>query len=461
MAAAALTTVRAASPETREARKLHISAAAEWQKYSADQSDNQARVNWWAHLGSPLLDTLIARGSANNYNAVMAARRIQIARAALGQTRAAYFPQIGLSASYNKLRQSGRTAGREGNAINLGYFDLGLNLSWEVDIFGKITSQAKASGAQVRVSRAEAAGVELSVSAEIATAYVTLRVDQAKLIVAQQHAGRQKRALDIAQARFEAGLASMMDVEQARENYFTTTASIPLLENNIRTDINSLGVLTADTSATLKQQLSVPDSLPRYQQLIRTGVPADLLRRRPDIVQAEQEIDYYAARLGIARKDWLPTLSLNAAIGTEAHNAGDLFGKESIYYSVVPTLSWTVFDGLSRKYGVTSARLGMENAIDNYNLTLQTAFAEVDNALSDYFSTLQYINSIQQSADAARHYSELSLDNYKSGLSPFINVADAQMGWLESVNSLIAAKGNALTALITLYKALGGGWTTE
>ena len=128
---------------------------------------------------------------------------------------------------------------------------------------------------------------------------------------------------------------------------------------------------------------------------------------------------------------------------------------------MVPTLSWTVFDGLSRKYGVTSARLGMENAIDNYNLTLQTAFAEVDNALSDYFSTLQYINSIQQSADAARHYSELSLDNYKSGLSPFINVADAQMGWLESVNSLIAAKGNALTALITLYKALGGGWTTE
>lgn len=187
-------------------------------------------------------------------------------------------------------------------------------------------------------------------------------------------------------------------------------------------------------------------------------MPADLLRRRPDVVQAEEEIGVYAAELGIARKDYLPTLSIEGSIGTAAHRPGDLFSGPSFTYSIAPTLSWTIFDGLSRRYNVASARKSMENAIDNYNLTVLNAFEETDNALSTYFSTLKYIRSLDDLVEAGRDYDRLSLDQYKSGLTSFINVANAQLSYLSYQNTLIEAKGQALTALVDLYRALGGGW---
>lgn len=436
--------------------------AGDWYVFAdSAQSASQPVENWWKNLNDQLLDSIIAIGTANSYDAVMATRRIAIAKAQLGQTRSAYFPQIGLNIGYDKMRNSGYETSRHTPATDLSYFSGTASLSWEIDVFGKITSAVKTGKAQVRVSRAEAAGVEVSLAAEIASQYIGLRVHQAELAVANQHSISQKKALKIAEARFETGLASMMDVHQAREVYYTTTASIPTLENSIRSDINAIAVLLADTAVSLRDRLAVPAPLPDYIQLVNAGAPADLLRRRPDIVQAEEQIAVCAAQLGIARKDWLPTLSLNASAGTVAHKAGDLFSKDSFTYSIAPSLSWTLFDGMSRSYGIAGARRSMENAIDNYNLTVLTAMSEVDNSLSSYFSTLKYIENLSKATEASEKYDTLALDNYKNGLSPFINVADAQMSYLENVNALIVAKGNALQALVTLYKALGGGWIKD
>lgn len=342
-------------------------------------------------------------------------------------------------------------------AMGYGYWQAGIDMQWELDIFGRITSQVKESKARVRVSRAERDGVELSLIAEIASTYVGLRVDQARLNVANEHLERQQKALNIAKVRFETGLASMMDVDQALQVYNSTLASIPGIENSIHTSINSLATLLAVPSVDLGHILDSGE-IPAYIGLIPKEIDGATLRQRPDVIEAEGNISVSAEALGITKKEWLPKLTLEASVGTESHNAGDLFRKNSITYSVVPTLSWTMFEGMARKYNTEAARLQMENAIDNYNLTLSTAMQEADNALSSYTTGLDEIKALEEVVKASEAYDSRALDNYKSGLSPYINVAQAQMSYLENVNSLLQSKGNALVALINLHKAVGGSF---
>ncbi len=207
--------------------------------------------------------------------------------------------------------------------------------------------------------------------------------------------------------------------------------------------------------------LDTPRELPDFHQIVAVGVPMELLRRRPDVVEAEYALAADAAALGIAKKDFLPTLSIAGSIGTQAHDAGDLFSDRSFTYSIAPTLSWTVFDGMARKAAVVSAREQMQVGIDNYNLTLLTAVQEVDNAMSQYVNSLHYIDLIEQVVEQAQKSFELSIDLYKKGLSSFINVSDAQIARLQYADELVSARGAALSALINLYQALGGGWSVE
>lgn len=431
-----------------------------WRVYSPTaQTDELSDARWWQRFDDPLLDSLIEVGLANNYNVAMATRRIEIARAALGQARGAYMPTINASAGYDYARSSGVIADHNGRASRNGYCYGTVSMSWELDVFGKISSQVKARKAQVLVSRAERAGVKVSLEAQIATAYVELRVKQAQMQVAREHAESQLHSLKLAEARFEAGISSMLDVDQARTVYYSTVAMIPMLRNDIHDDINAIGVLLGENPDLLAPRLKIPQPMPGYIQLVAAGLPSDLLRRRPDVVQAEDQIKLEAENLGIARKDYLPTLTLNGSIGTSAHRPGDLFTGQSFTYSIAPALTWTVFDGLSRRYNVAAAREQMQVAIDNYNLTVITAFQETDNALSGYFANLRYIECLNDLVSASRDYDRRSLENYKSGLSSYINVANAQVSYLENQNTLIATQGQALVSLINLYKALGGGWS--
>lgn len=196
--------------------------------------------------------------------------------------------------------------------------------------------------------------------------------------------------------------------------------------------------------------------MPEYRQLVPMGVPANLLRRRPDIVAAEYELAAYAAELGIAKKDFLPTLSINGSVGVSSHKAGDLFNDNSFEYSIAPTLSWTLFDGFARKYAVSEAKEQMKIGIENYNLTVMTAVQEVDNAMIAYTSSLKAIDSYTKVINQCDESFHLSVDAYKEGLTSFTNVVDAQINSLTYANSLISAKGDALVNLVDLYKALGG-----
>lgn len=428
------------------------------QHYSSAPIDD---AQWWKRFDDPILDSLIELAVERNYNLAIAARRIEIARQAVRSAQSGYYPQLSVDAGWSRSRQSGAIAGKDVAATTSSYWNGGISMSWEIDLFGKITASARQRKSLLRVSKAEYGAAMVALQAQMATAYINLRVYQAEREVAKTHSESQLKVVHITEARHKAGLASMLDVAQSKTVYYSTIASIPLLENSIRTTINSIAILLGEYPSELYGTLNEARPLPNYRQLVATGVPLDLLSRRPDIVAARQNVAAAADALGISRKDYLPTLTLNGSVGTAAHNASDLFKKNSFTYTVAPTLSWTIFDGFARKSATATAKENMEIEIDNYNLTVMTAVEEADNAMSAYIHELDYLNSISEVVSQSEESERLSLDLYKRGLSSFTNVVDAQLNVLEYKNSLIVAKGNALVSLIDLYKALGGGWNND
>lgn len=413
--------------------------------------------SWWKQFDDPMLDSLIAEGEAANFNLAAAKRRIEIARQNLRSVRSAYFPQLSLSAGWTKSRTSGALTD-ESVSSTVDYFNAGVDMSWQIDLFGKVTARARESKAAVEASRAEYAAMSITVCAEIAQAYIELRTLQQQLAMTQAHIVEQERVLKIAEARFEASLASMLDVSQARTVYYSTRASIISLQTSIVTTINSLAVLVGEYPQNLEPRLAAAAPQPAFDAPIGTGVPMELLRRRPDLVEAEFSLAENAAALGVAKKEFLPTLTLSGSIGTQAHRFDELMTHRSFTYSIVPTLSWTIFDGFARSAAIASAKQDMLAGIDNYNMTLLTAVQEAENAMVTYYDTGRYLDEMEQVVDNARKAFDLSLDRYKQGLDAFINVAQAQISLLQYSNELVAARGQRLTAAVALYKALGGGW---
>ena len=414
--------------------------------------------NWWARLDDPVLDTLITLSETHSADVLIAARRITIARQALNSARAGYMPSVNLSAGWSKSRSSGALGDELAPASVGDYFNLGLSMSWEIDVFGRIHEKSKQQKALWNASRADYAAVMTTLSANIAKAYVQLRVYQAQWAVAKEHIASQEKIVKITEARHEAGLASMLDVAQSRQVYYSTQASMPVLEASIRNSIYAICLLVGVYPRELTDMLGDMRDMPDYQQIVPVGVPMELLRRRPDIVASEYQLASAASALGIAKKDFLPTLTLHGSIGTSAHKIDNLFKNQSLTYAIAPTLSWTVFDGMKRKYNAVTAREQMEIEIHNYNSAVMTAVEEVDAAISSYIGSLKNIDVVRQVIEQSQKSLDLSVDLYKRGLSPFNNVVTAQLSLLEYQNTLISSKGNALTSLIALYEALGGGW---
>lgn len=404
---------------------------------------------WWHGFDDAVLDSLISLGERANFDVAMAAQRMEAARQQMRVARSAYFPQIGLQGGYERSRHSGVTANT---------YTAEATASWQIDLFGKITSSVRQSKAQYKASRAEYLGTLVSLAGEIASNYVQLRVWQAELKVAHAHIDRQDTIVGIANSRFECGLAAKIDVDQARSILYSTRASVPALETSIHTAVSALALLTGMYPSEIEPLLGMSDKFPDYRMIIGAGVPSELLRRRPDIVAAEYNLAAGAAAVGIAKKDFLPTLTLNGSVGVVSDGHGKFFSGDNLAYSIAPTLSWTLFDGMGRSARVAAARADMEVLVDQYNYTVMNAYNEVDNAMNSYINAMRQISEYERAAEASDEFLRLSLELYTQGLSDFTNVANAQVDLLQYTNSLIVARGQAMTALVTLYEALGGGF---
>lgn len=413
---------------------------------------------WWQGFGDPMLDSLISEAVNNNYNVAIAADRIRAAEAAISSAKAGYYPTVGLSAGYTLARQSGNLTKVSGEAMKSHYMSLGANASWEIDLFGRITASVREQKELRNVARADYDGTMVSLCASLATAYVNLRAAQTQQQVAEAHLKSQKRVLEIAEERHEAALVSGLDVAQATTVYGSTKAVLPGIRSTIASSINAIALLLGRFPAEVSDMLSRPAPMPTYNGLVATSIPAELLRRRPDIVAAERTIAARAAALGVAKKEFLPTLAIQGSFGVESRDADRLFKNRSITYSVAPTLTWTVFDGFGRRAAVEGARVENEIAVDNYNQTVLSAATEVENALSAYINARDYVADLTDVVTSAQKEVNLSLEQYKTGLTIFTPVAQALTTFLQYDDELVAARASEAKALIDLYRALGGGY---
>ncbi len=442
-------------------RWLRDSLPDSWEYVSQYSQKLPTEDDWWKTFGDRNLDSLISMAERENFNAGAAVSRIEMARKTLDAAKSAYFPTIDLSASWTKGQNSGATSKAVTPPSGYDYFSLGASAQWEIDIFGKITQNIKVSKASYEATRAEYDGLMVSLAANVAKAYITLRSAQRELEVAKSHLAEQEKVLAIVEARFKAGIASKLEVTQSKTVVATTKASIPSLEAMIESSINSLALLTARYPSDIHDWLSSTSAEMQIIYGAQLGVPADLLRRRPDIIEAEAVLARNAAQLGVAKKEFLPTLSITGSIATQAHDASNLFGKNSLYWEIRPSLDWTLFDGLARNYKTAEARSQLEAAVYSYNYTVMNAVIEVQNATTTYKSSISTYDLMANAVEESKESLSLAVELYKKGLTPFSNVVDAQIRYLENQDSQIAARKNALSAVVSLYQALGGGWNAE
>ena len=414
----------------------------------------QENSSLWNHFNDPILDSLLYLGSNNNLDLRQALHRLESARYSIREAKGGYSPQIGLNLGWTRERTSRYTTRDRSAGFTSSYFSAGLDMSWEIDVFGRITAKVKEAKGAYNATREEYDWMCITIGAEIVSEYMQLRTLQQEYVVTEQHIEQQERVLKITEARYEAGLASMLDVAQAKTVYYSTKASLCTLTTQIATAINSLAVLTGSYPQQLQPMLSPVKPQPDPNWLFDCEFSFESLRNRPDVLEAQYTVDEMAAALGIEKKQYLPSLSLSAAIGTSSWYLKDLFKHDSFTYSIAPQLSWTVFDGLTRDAQIAEAKEQLLIAVDNYNLTLLTAVQEAENAIVGYRQAVKYEEEIAVVLENAQLAYKLALDRYRQGLDAFINVSDALMTVLEYADELVVARGNVLSSIVTLQKAL-------
>lgn len=434
---------------------LYDSIPATWTYEPQVTTEAASEQRWWQVFGDETLTGLIARAQENSLDLRVTMRRIEMARQQWLEARSGWLPTLGLNAGWNRERSSGAIR-PGGTPENMSYFQLGLNFSWEIDVFGRVAAQSKEMKAAYKASRADYDAAMITLAANIATAYVNLRLAQAEIAVAQYQIESQEKINAITQARYECGLSSKLDVAQSLSVLYSTRATLPTLRSQESAYIHSLATLIGVYPDKLEYLRAEPAKLPNPFVMTDPGVPADLLRRRPDILAAEYGVAQYASALGVARKDFLPVLALTGSVGTSARRLDKLFTKDSFTWSVAPQLSWTIFEGMARKYRVAEAKEQMLTAIDQYNLTLMNAVTEADSAIESYRYALERIGLIQKVCDESRESLELALDRYKKGLSAFTDVMNSQLSLLEYENTLLEAKAEALSAAVNVYRSVAG-----
>lgn len=411
---------------------------------------------WWKAFQDPMLDSLISVAVKRNYSVMLAIDRINMAKANLRIERGNFFPTIGLNAGWTRQQSSGNIS--ELPQSTQQYYDASVNMSWELDLFGSIRNRVKAQKENFAASKEEYTGTMVALCAQIASAYINLRELQQELTVIKKNSDSQAAVLKITEVRYDTGLASKLDVSQAKSVYFSTKASIPQIEAGINQYITTLAILLGTYPQEVRPSLERIGMLPDYMEPIAVGLPADLLLRRPDIRSAERQVNAQAALVGASKSDWLPQIFLKGSIGYASKDMKDFTQNKSLTYEIAPAISWTLFKGTQLVNATKLAKAQLDQAINQFNQTVLTAVQETDNAMNAYRNSIKQIVALREVCNQGEETLKLSLELYKQGLSPFQNVLDAQRSLLSYENQLVQAKGNSILQLIAMYQALGGGW---
>ena len=437
-----------------------LPAPADWSRslqggVTATTPDAQALAQWWSALSDPDLSNLIERATAGNLDLKTAQARVREARARRGIAQAGLFPTLNAGGSATRGRSSEQLS--RGEIQDL--YRLGFDASWELDIFGRVRRSIEAAQGELEASEADYYDVLVSLVAEVALNYVEARTLQTQLAVAEENLKSQQETLQLTQWRFEAGLVSRLDVEQARGNLESTRAQLPSLRSAIEEAKNRLAVLLGAFPGLLEDQLGPRKPIPQAPMEVAIGVPAETLRRRPDVRRAERQLAAQTARVGVATADLYPTFSLPGSIGLEALTTHNYFDTANRAWSIAGSFAWTIFKGGAIRQSIEVQNALQEQALNQYEATMRTALEEVENALVAYAEEQNRKQALTEATDAAQKSADLARNQYSSGLIDFQSVLDAERSLLTFQDQLAQSRGQVTSNLISLYKALGGGWT--
>jgi multidrug efflux system outer membrane protein len=422
---------------------------------SAAEPEAQMLAHWWTTFGDPDLSNLVERSIAGNLDLKIALARIREGRARRGIAEAGLFPSVDLGGSATVGRSSEET----GSGLHRELYRAGFDATWEVDVFGGVRRSIEAAQGDLEASVADYQDVLVSLLAEVALNYIEARTFQTQLQIAEENLKAQAETLQLVEWRFAAGLVSSLDVEQAKANLENTRSQLPRLRSNIEAAKNRLAILLGIFPGMLEAQLTAKRPIPEAPLEVAVGVPAETLRRRPDVRRAERQLAAQTARIGVATADLYPKFSLPGSIGLEALSTNHLFSTASRVWSLVGGFAWTVFKGGAIRQNIEVQNALQEQFLQQYETTILIALEDVENSLTAFAEEQERRDALMEANQAAQRAAELARDQYASGLIDFQTVLDAERTVLSSQDQVAQSQGQVTANLISLYKALGGGWT--
>ncbi len=433
------------------------SVPANWSVTSPAKSlpiESRVFVKWWAIFNDPILSKLIAQVQANNLDLRQAKARLQEARSRLGLARANLFPTLSAKAATTQTGSSQEA----GTGETTDFFRNAFDASWEVDVFGKFRRSIEAADASLQASEEDLRDILISLSAETALNYVLVRSFQARLVITEANLAAQQDTYQLTEWRYQAGLTTELDVDQAMLNMETTRATIPSLRAGLAQAQHAIALLAGLAPGTLKPLLSPLQAIPATPVSVAVGLPADLLRQRPDVRRSERKLAAQTAQIGVATAARYPNFNLSGYIGLEALAYTNLYSASAKAFQMAANSALTLFDAgrLRRNVDIQSAL--QEQALALYEATILQALRDVENALSAFGQEQSRCDDLQEAVKAGQKALELAQRQYSSGTTDFLRVLDAQRSLLTVQNQLALSETEVASNVIRLYKALGGGW---
>ncbi|MFO1303525.1 MAG: efflux transporter outer membrane subunit [Burkholderiales bacterium] len=416
-----------------------------------------ADLEWWKRFDDPVLDRLIADALANNRNIRIAAANVEQAAGVVTSVKSPLYPQVGYEANAGRLRfsQSGTSSLPIDMSNPTPFYQLLAGASWEIDLWGKVRRQTEAAQANLLATEEARRGVILTLVADVAAGYLQLRGLDEQLAMALRTQKTYREALDLMELRYKYGRVSEMNVEQARARYETAAAKIPQIRRDIAVLEDSLSILVG----------KLPGPIPRGKSIfelavppIPAGIPSELLERRPDLLQAEQQLIAANATIGAAKAQYFPSISLTAALGTASTDLSNLFKGPARTWSFVGNLTGPIFTGGLIAGQVAQAEAGQKAALVSYELAIQNAFADVDSALVTRETLAEQVAAQEKLVKALRGYSKLARMLFDGGRESYTTVLQAEQQLFPAELDWAGAQAKLCISLVNIYKAMGGGW---
>jgi multidrug efflux system outer membrane protein len=411
-------------------------------------------LDWWSAFGDPVLDSLMIRARDANLDLVIAVGRVSEARAFRAIAGGDYWPQADGTGKYTW----GETPLVPGGPTET--WNFGLGALWEIDLFGRVRRGAEAAGADFHASIEDYRDVQVSLYSEVATSYVNIRSLQARLLFAQSNVDSQRETMEVVTAREEAGIVPRLDVARARSNLANTEAVIPQLKTGLASEKNRLSVLLGEVPGDAGLRIGPYKAIPIPPDSLVSVMPANLLRRRPDIRAAERKLAAQTARVGVATAELYPKLSLGGTVGLLAGGFSDL-GSDAVRWNLAPGFSWNLFNGGKVRGQIKVQEARVDQSLANYEKTILQALSEVESAIVAVRQTRIRQDLLTIAVEAAQESVTLVRTQYIEGLTDFQAYLDAQRVLFNQQDQLAATRGNVFVSVVVLNRAMGGGWSLE